>query len=611
MARRFKAQRKDKKEYPFKDRKYPEANYPQTSPYAGANVADIKKANDMKIMKLRQAVDGRMQGMYTDRYSFWVHWREIAEVMIPRRYRWWQNLTPNSPTRGSPINQRIVDTTIIKAHRDAAAGMMAGITSPARPWFRLTAHQEDDNQFSPERLWLSECEKRMFKVISESNFYTAAHTVYEDLLAFGTAPMLIMEDYEDVFRCYNPAAGEYFVANSDRLEVNIFARQFTMTARSVVQWFGKENCSQSIMGLFNSPNSGQSEKEIIVAHMIEPYDPDHHGTWPIGKDMKFIEVYWEYGSGQNKLLQVKGYREFPVMVPRWYLISNDSYGRSPGMDALGETRQLMVEQRRKAQGIDKMVNPPLRAHISLKNQPTSTLPGALTYVASVDNSQGIAPIYTVDPKLKDLVEDIHEVQDRIRKIFFADVFLMISQYEPKSGVTATEMAGRQQEAMLMMGPMLERFQNEFLTPAVNRIFAIMMRAGLFPPPPDSMKGKFVAVEYMSILSQAQKGTITTALERFSAQVGNWAAAQPQVLDNVDFDAMADTYADALGVDPTIIVDQNKVKQLRDARAQQQQQQAMLQQTTAAVQGAKTLSDTNVGGGMNALEMIAQGRGGTQ
>jgi hypothetical protein len=591
---RYRAKRKDNNTYAFRN----SANYPKADPYEKF-VAPQKDSR--RVEQLRQAVDGRMKGLYQDRYSYWVHWRECSEVSMPRRYRWF--ITPNLATRGSPINQRIVDTTIIKALRDAAAGMMAGITSPARPWFRYGVHDLEYDEFSPEGLWLSNAEKMAYKICAKSNFYTAAHTVYEDLLEFGTAPMIVDEDYEDVIRCYNPCAGEYFVANSDRLEIDTFYRQFTMTARTVVQWFGLDNCSESVRRLFEAPGAFNQDKEIIIAHGIEPYDPPRHGNWPIGKDKKFIEVFWEYGSGQGKLLRVRGYKEFPVMVPRWYLVSNDSYGRSPMMDALGDTKQLMVEQRRKAQGIDKMVNPPLRAHVSLKNQPSSTLPGALTYVASVDNSQGIAPIYTVNPQLGELVEDIHEVQDRIRKIFFADVFLMLSQYEPKSGVSATEMAGRQQEAMLMMGPMLERFQNEFLSPFLNRLFNIMIRNKLLPPAPKSLQGKEISIEYISILAQAQKSAVTTGIERLSATVGSWAAVKPEVLDNLDFDEMTDIYGDALVVDPRVVVPKKKVAQIRAARAKMQQAQMQMQQNMAMADGAKTLSQADVGGGKNALQMM--------
>lgn len=588
--------------------KYPFSRTQKNSPYKkSTDEADLKKAQKEKIMALRRAVDGRMAGLYQDRYSYWVHWREISDVMMPRRYRWF--ITPNLATRGSPINARIVDTTIIKAHQVASAGMMAGITSPARPWFRAALHGMELDEYTPERRWLAECESRMMRVCAESNFYTAAHTVYEDLLAFGTAPMIVDEDYEDVIRCYNPCAGEYFVANSDRLQIDSFYRQITMTARAVVQWFGRENCSEAVLKLVDSPNAGNNDKEIIVAHGVEPYDKQKHGSWPVGDDKKFIEVYWEYGSGQGKLLRIKGYHEFPVMVPRWYLVSNDAYGRSPGMDALGEAKQLMVEQRRKAQGIDKMVNPPLRAHISLKNQPASTLPGALTYVASVDNSQGIAPIYTVNPQIKDLVEDIHEVQQRIRELFFADVFLMISQLEKVK--SATEINARQQEKMLMMGPMLERFQNEFLTPFLNRLFNIMLRAGLFPPVPPSLQGKFISFEYVSILSQAQKGSQTTAIERMLGMIGSVAQVWPEAKDNIDIDETIDEYANALVVNPKIVVDKKAVAKIRLQRAAQMQKQQAMENSMAMAEGAKTLSETKTGAGKSALDMILGTQGGAE
>jgi hypothetical protein len=64
------------------------------------------------------------------------HWREIADYLIPRRYKWL--ITPNQANRGSPINQRIIDNTGTRALRILAAGMMAGMTSPGRPWLKLT-----------------------------------------------------------------------------------------------------------------------------------------------------------------------------------------------------------------------------------------------------------------------------------------------------------------------------------------------------------------------------------------------------------------------------------------------------------------------------------------
>lgn len=50
------------------------------------------------------------------------------------------------------------------------------------------------------------------------------------------------------------------------------------------------------------------------------------------------------------------------------------------MLALGQVKALQVEQKRKAQLIDKATNPPMVAPTSLKNQRVSLLPGDVTYL---------------------------------------------------------------------------------------------------------------------------------------------------------------------------------------------------------------------------------------
>jgi hypothetical protein len=167
-------------------------------------------------------------------------------------------------------------------------------------------------------------------------------------------------------------------------------------------------------------------------------------------------------------------------------------------------------------------------------------------------------------------------------------------------------AERKEEKMIQLGPVLERFENEFLDPAIERVFNIMMRAKLFPPAPDSLKGQHIKVEYVSMLADAQRAVATTSLERLTGTVGNWAGADPAVLDNVDFDEATDIYAEMLGVPPKVIRSSDAVAAIRQQRQQAQQQQQEVQQSLAAVQGAQVLSKTDVGGGQNALQRMTQG-----
>jgi Bacteriophage head to tail connecting protein len=561
------------------------------------NVGPIT-VNDPRYINIRRHVDARLVGLRVDRYSWWTHWRELADYILPRRYKWF--ITANQMNRGSPINQRILDSTGVVCARTLGAGMFAGVSSPARPWFRLRYDDPDLSAWGPVKEHLDEVQRRMMIVFAQSNFYTSKHMQFMDQGVFGTAPQIIYADPQTVIRCYNPCAGEYYVANDHRMQSDTFYREFTMTAQQVVSMFGIENCSPTVQALART-GGAQMEKELVIAHAVEP-NTGYIADFPQLTNMPYREIYWEWGSGNNFILRVRGYYENPVNCPRWDLVSNDAYGRSPGMDALGDIKQLQVEQKRKAQGIDKMVNPPMLADVALKNEPTTTLPGGITFVPSVGQTPGFKPVYEVKPDLEHMVADIREVQERIKTVFFYDLFLMISQLDTVR--SAAEIAARKEEKLIQLGPVLERNENEALDPAIHRTYMIMKRAKLLPKPPAEVaKHGMPKVEYVSMLAEAQKTAATTAMERFLAFTGNLAGAKPEALDKLNEDEAIDEYADMMGVSPKIINTDDKVAQIRDARAKAQQAQQQGQATLAAVEGAKTLSETDVGGGQNALQKM--------
>src|SRR5262245_368161 len=143
--------------------------------------------------RLRKQFDGRLAGLRVNRYSYWVHWRELADYVLPRRYKWL--ITPNQAQRGSPINQHIIDSTGTIAARNCAAGMLTGTTNPTKQWFRLKVRGIDSTQTGPISLWLKQCETLLYAIFQSSNFYQAMATFYFDLVVFGTAYILIYQDF--------------------------------------------------------------------------------------------------------------------------------------------------------------------------------------------------------------------------------------------------------------------------------------------------------------------------------------------------------------------------------------------------------------------------------
>ena len=253
------------------------------------------------------------------------------------------------------------------------------------------------------------------------------------------------------------------------------------------------------------------------------------------------------------------------------------------LSCLFEDSHSFQKQLRKAQVIDYKSNPPLQVPVALKNRDLDTLPGGISSVDQAGPGGGIRSAFDVNLDLNHLLMDIQDVRQRIEASFYADLFLMIAN-STNSSMTATEVAERHEEKLLMLGPVLERMHNEILDPLIATTFSRMLEAGIVPPPPEELAGMELSVEFVSMLAQAQRAVATNSVDRFVGSLGAVAQIKPEVLDKLDADRWADAYADALGIDPELIVPGDKVALIREQRAQaaqQQQQAAMAQQAADA------------------------------
>lgn len=559
---------------------------------------DFREHNDPD-MQIYSQVTQRLNGLRNERYSWWEHWRDLADFLLPRRYKW--IVTPNQAYRGSPINQHILDSTGTMAARNLAAGLFSGVSSPTKPWIKLRCGYEDDTKTTPTSLWLSECKRILMLVFAESNFYTSIAIWYFDAVVFGTASMLIYEDYEDVIRCYNPALGEFFLENSARLANDVHYREFVYTVAQCVEEFGFANCSQSVQSSYENGGANLG-REIRIGHAIEPNTDGR--KFGIPDHFKYREVYWEQGQTHKAILRKRGFFEKPHIALLWDTTSNDSYGRAPGMDALPDVKQLQQETRRKAQAIDKHVNPPMLADIQLKNQPASMLPGGVTYIAGLmsQSKPGFTPTYTVQPVLNYMMEDIKEVQARIKEVFFNHLFQVISQYETRSNISATEIDARRAESLVMLGPVLNRIENA-LGEIVARVFSIAARNGVLPPPPPEVSNNSINIEFVSMLATAQRAAASSGIERLFAFSGNLAAVDPSAMDNIDIDFAIERYSALLDNDPQLIRPAEMLEAIRANRMKQQQKAQQMAQVQQGADAAKVLSETDVGGGQNALQKM--------
>lgn len=521
----------------------------------------------------------------TERASWFGHWQEISTRLLPRAGRFFVQ----DRNKGNKRHNQIYDSTATQALSVLAAGMMSGMTSPARPWFRLTTGDDDLDAYPPVKVWLDQVSRLMLKIFQSSNTYRALHTMYEELGAFGTGVSIMSDDFRSVVHHHPLTAGEYALTTDWRGDVTTLYREFQKTVAQIVKEFGYKACSATVQNLYDR---GNLEAWITLIHAIEPRaDRDPSKSDPL--NMPWRSVYFEIGGNQQHCLRESGFKRFPVLAPRWVVRGGDIYGESPAMTALGDINQLQHEQLRKAQGIDYQTKPPLQAPTSMKNRDVEMLPGGITYVDSANPHGGIRSAFEAQINLNYLLEDIRDVRDRIRGCFFADLFLMLAN-QADTRMTATEVAERHEEKLLMLGPVLERLQNELLDPLIENTFDAIIDAGIAPPPPEELQGRPLNVDLIGMLAQAQRAVGTNSIDRFVGNIGAVAQFKPEVLDRFNADRWVELYSDSLGLDPQIVVPADQAQAIREqrAQAQAQAQQAALaeQQATTAAKLASAKTD---------------------
>lgn len=540
-------------------------------------MAELTKKEEIKILHA---------ALVNERQSFIPTWQMTGEYILPRR----PAFTVEDANKGERRNQKIIDSTATLAARTLRSGMMGGITSPARPWFRLTTPDPDLAEFQSVKEWLHTVTDRMTTAMLRSNLYNALPLVYGDIGVFGTAALGIEKDVDDIIRYFVFPIGSYMIANNDRMKVDVFFRELRFTVRQLLQKFGdgkNTDWSKFSPQVKNYYDRSQYDVWINVYHVIQP-NLDYIPNNPFSK--RYEDLYWEVTEqSDEKYLRQGGYSYFPVLCPRWEVTGDDVYGTEwPAVQAIGDVKALQLMQKRKAQATEKMVNPPMIAPVGMRNQKTTILPGDITYVDEREGQKGFRPAHETNLSIKELQLSINEHQDRIRRAFYEDLFLMLASIDRRV-ITAREIDERHEEKLLAIGPVLEQLNQDLLDPLIDINFDMMYQQGMIPEPPEELQGIPLKVEYISIMAQAQKLVGVSGIERFAGFVNNLAKVDPTVLDKVDFDQMVDVYGDLTSVAPAIVRADDVVAGMRQEREKEVQRRQQAEEMMKMVGSLKDLA----------------------
>jgi hypothetical protein len=529
------------------------------------------------------AVDAR-----EDNSRFFRNWKNLETQYLPWLSVYKSVATFVAPGRGRFIDQesnpnqktdafhKIINPVAPDALHMLGAGLHGGLSSPARPWFQLEFEDPGLNKYSVARDWLDECEKILYAVFKKSNFYNLIHNVYEEVGAFGTGAFFIDSHPSRVVNFNYLTAGDYrFAINQFNLCQSLY-RKFRLQVQQMADMFGVDHLSSVSKNLLEK-NPYQWRD---VLHLIEPndeYDPEGISS----SQMKYRSVYVEVNEPVLRLSE-SGYHEMPFVTPRWMSRSHETYGWGPGIEALGLSKAIQRMEQNSMLAEDKYLDPPLGIISGYKDRMIDLSPGAKNHFKDGDDARkAFVPLVQIDGNAIQLYEQkIASTENKIRRLFFYELFLMISQEDKR--MTATEVAVKQEEKMIMLGPTIEALLYEQLDPIMERVFNLCARAGKLPPPPKEIEDTEYKVTYISILAQAQKLIQSQGMNVYRAAAGEVAAINPESIDKTDWDAYLENMGDMLNVPSNIIREQDEVDQLRKARAEEaaRQQEIIEDQTNA-------------------------------
>jgi len=567
----------------------------------------------------RQQYEQTTQALISERASFDVLYRDLSEFFAPVRSRF----TTTDRNRGDRRSQSIIDSEPIFAIETLKSGLHSHMTSPARPWFRLTVGDLDLADRANVKQWLHEVTVRLQEVFLRSNLYNGLPVLYQDTAIYATGAMSMLEDDEDVVRVYNYPVGSYAVGLDSRSVATTFTYQYRRTVRQLIEEFGRpdnpngpidwRNFSVTVKSHYDT---GRLEVPIDVVWFVTPNDEYDPTALEAKYSMRWRSCHFErdrpnaeFAGDRSGFLRESGFRRFPIFVPRWATTGEDTYGTSsPAINALGDVRQLQWQQKKKAKAIDKAIDPPLVGPPNLKNQKVSLNPGDITYSENLDRASGLRPVHEVRLEgIQHMTLDMQECRDRISRACFVDLFLMLSRMSQTQPITAEEVRVRQEEKLSTLGPVTERFNDDLLDPMIDRGFDVLLAAGAIPEPPEELLGVELKVEYLSAMAQAQKQNGVQNLDRFLTTVIGMAELFPEALEKVNALEVVDVYGDKLGIDPNIVRTDEDAQQRIQARQESQAAAQQAEQVKTLAQGAQALGQTPVqGGATTALDAVMAG-----
>lgn len=500
----------------------------------------------------------RLESLKSQRSEYESHWRSCYKFTFPHRGTGFSGVTSAEKARAEQAE--LLDSTGTDSANTLAASIVSGMTPSNSRWLNLKADATSDNV----NRWLAVCSDLVWKNIHSSNFDAESFESAIDGVVGGMFALHIdIDRVRGGFQFQQWPLSQCYFASTTNMLIDTVFRCYELTAIQAVTMFGSKVSETIRTTAEKSP-----ETKYQFVHAIMPR-PNYKPGGLTRRNMPYASYH--ISMSDKKIVTEGGYREFPVVAPRWSRIPGSCYAVGAVSLALPDIKELNELKRWEKQACELAVAGMYVVADDGVISPNVQIGPRKVIVANTTDS--IRPL-TSGSNFQVAFTSEQRLQEAIRKIMMADI---LGQANSRgTNMTATEVQARLNLLRQQLGPIFGRYQAEYLTPMVERCFLLMLRNGALPPPPREIVGVNFNVHFDNPLARSQKLTDVAAIQQFEANLMELAQAFPEVIDIYDTDAAAREKAMALGVPMTVIRAQSDVDALRQQKQQAAQQQQMAQ-----------------------------------
>jgi len=524
-------------------------------------------------------------------------WQEISELTHPR-YSSWSIETP------SIIRAKGFNSKGVKANKLMGFGFMGYMVSRTRPWFKLVTTDPALARYPGVADWLEEAESVLLAELTKSNFYDQIAELLPIMGSIGTGAVSMKEDpvtpRRAQFATRHPK--EIWVASTYGERIDVVFRQFRMMQTTALARWRKDLPEETRERCERKPYD-----YMQVLHAVLPREDWMPGS-PLSIEKRFGSFYVDMGT--KKLITEGGFAEFPYLVGRWTKNTDSPYGSSPGHDCLVDILRLQQVSRTQMELAQKIADPMIDAPETIRDS-IRIGAGAVNFHSRPEEHLQAVQLGANYPIT---IEQERALEQSIDEHYNVDFFLMLSRMERE--MTAREVLERKGEQAAVLGATIGAFESDVLSPVIEWMFARCAEWGKIPQPPRALieSGMPIDVEYTGYLAQLQRKYFSsTGLQDAMSVLFPIFQANPEAMDNINFDELARDTADTFNLSQRIVREEPEVQAMRQSRAQAQQQamqqQAAQEQTTQVMASADKLGQVPQEG--SPLQQILAGMAGGQ